>query len=177
MVEINNINNNMEKKVIASRVQTPDGTILWSRSVHDFVRYTDTKSGEDYSLDGGTCYQHCYVNKIPAKNISILNTAKWKTLRDFVTRYTPLRDENGNTTNVCEYIRFSHMSDEHLSALADWLKDHDYHTGDVAKYVKREQKYRRENGISIPEHVYVYGIDTAPAIETKDKVFYRCKFV
>jgi hypothetical protein len=71
----------MEKKVIASRIQTPDGTILWSRHTHDYVAYEDKKTGEVYMLDGGTDYMKTSVNQVPAKNVSIYNTAKWKTRR------------------------------------------------------------------------------------------------
>ena len=88
----------MEKKVIASRIQTPDGTILWSRHTHDYVAYEDAKTGEVYMLDGGIDYMRTSVNQIPAKNVSIYNTAKWKTLRNFIIRSTMLLDENKKPT-------------------------------------------------------------------------------
>ena len=36
---------NQERFMIANRIQTPDGTILWSRYRHDYVAYDDA-SGE-----------------------------------------------------------------------------------------------------------------------------------
>ena len=32
---------NQERFMIANRIQTPDGTILWSRHRHDYVEYED----------------------------------------------------------------------------------------------------------------------------------------
>ena len=46
----------MEKKLILSRIRTPDGTILTSYHQHDYVTHTD-KNGETYMLDGGSEYR------------------------------------------------------------------------------------------------------------------------
>ena len=58
-----------EPFLIANRIQTPDGTILWSRYTHDYLEYQDD-NGETYVLDGGTDYQRGSVNKVPAKDLS-----------------------------------------------------------------------------------------------------------
>ena len=161
----------MEKKVIASRIQTPDGTILWSRDSHDYITYTDSKTGEEYMLDGGVWYQHTHINQVPAKNISVYNTSKWNKLRDYVTRYTPLRDRQGVTTGVYGHVRISHMSDNHLNNLKEWLETYNQTHADIYNYVKREIKYREKHNIQIPEHIYQYGIDTAPAIESPTNIY------
>lgn len=46
----------MERKLLVNRIQTPDGTILTSKSVHDYVTHTDA-NGEEYIL--GLVY---YIN-------------------------------------------------------------------------------------------------------------------
>ena len=143
----------MEKKVIASRIQTPDGTILWSRHVHDYIEYKDAKTSEVYMLDGGTDYMKTSVNQVPAKNVSIYNTAKWKTLRDFIIRNTMLLDENKQPTGKSGFVRLSSMSDEHLVDLKEYLTEQGIRK-EMIEYIKKEQKYRKENGISIPEHDY-----------------------
>lgn len=143
----------MEKRLIANRIKTPDGTILWSRSVHDFVAYEDTKTGERYILDGGTEYTHGSINKIPAKDVSIYSTAKWKTLRNYIIRNTLLLDSNGNQTGESGYVRLSNMSDAHLVNLKEYLELRGSGSK-LVQYIKKEQAYRKKNGISIPEHDY-----------------------
>ena len=154
----------MEKKVIASRIQTPDGTILWSRHVHDYIKYQDTITGEVYMLDGGTDYMKTSVNQVPAKNVSIYNTAKWKTLRDFIIRNTMLLDENKKPTFKTGFVRLSNMSDEHLVDLKEYLSERGIRK-EMVNYIKKEQKYRKANGISIPEHDYTP--ELVDCIETK----------
>jgi hypothetical protein len=41
--------------IVYSQMTTPDGTILVSRRVHDFVSHQD-KNGKEYFLDGGLDY-------------------------------------------------------------------------------------------------------------------------
>lgn len=57
---INNLKKNTamtnERKVLVSRIRTPDGTVLESRYTHDFVQHTDA-NGELYFLDGGPDYR------------------------------------------------------------------------------------------------------------------------
>ena len=143
----------MEKHLIASRIQTPDGTILWSRSVHDYVAYEDSKTGEIYVLDGGSDYQRTSINVVPAKDISVYSTAKWGTLRNFIIRNTILLDADLRPTGERGYVRLSSMSDAHLESLKTYLNAHE---GDfkLYKYIIKEQKYRAKNSITIPEHDY-----------------------
>ena len=57
--------------LIANRIQTPDGTILWSRFTHDCVFYEDA-NGERYMLDGGNdLYRRVSDNVEKAKDVSI----------------------------------------------------------------------------------------------------------
>lgn len=49
------------KKLIFNAIQTPDGTILESKSRHDCVFYTDN-NGKDYMIDGGLEYIRCSAN-------------------------------------------------------------------------------------------------------------------
>ena len=143
----------MEKKVIASRIQTPDGTILWSRHTHDYITYQDTKNGEVYMLDGGTDYMKTSVNETPAKNVSIYNTAKWKTRREFIIRYTALLDENKQPTGKSGFVRLSNMSDAHLVDLKKYLAERQIGL-EMRLNILKEMVYRKFHDISIPEHDY-----------------------
>ena len=60
----------MEAKLLAQRIQTPDGTILHSKHRHDYVTHTDA-NGETYMVDGGFEYRRGIVNKQPAKDVCV----------------------------------------------------------------------------------------------------------
>ena len=70
-----------EYKIVANRIQTPDGTILQSFWRHDYKTYKD-KNGETYMIDGGLDYQRTYANKEPSKNISVYNTDPHEKIRE-----------------------------------------------------------------------------------------------
>ena len=46
----------INKELLLSRIQTPDGTFICSRSMDDLGEYTD-KNGQYYGLKGGLAYQ------------------------------------------------------------------------------------------------------------------------
>ena len=72
----------MEKRLILSQIQTPDGTILRSMHQHDYVTYID-KNGETYMLDGGNEYQRYSINKEPFKDLSIWSDAPFEIIREY----------------------------------------------------------------------------------------------
>ena len=47
--------------MIRNAMRTPDGTLLQSRSRHDYVTHTDA-NGNEYMLDGGLDYVRCSAN-------------------------------------------------------------------------------------------------------------------
>lgn len=77
----------MERELLVSRIQTPDGTILTSTHRHDYVTYTD-KNGETYMLDGGAEYVRTSINKEPAANISIYTDSPFEEIRNNLVRNT-----------------------------------------------------------------------------------------
>jgi hypothetical protein len=71
-----------ERKLLVSRIQTPDGTILTSRYTHDCVFYID-KNGLKYMLDGGNEYQRVIVNnEAPHVDVSIYTDDPYETIRE-----------------------------------------------------------------------------------------------
>lgn len=123
-----------EKQVIASRIQTPDGTILWSRHVHDYVTYKDA-NGEEYMLDGGNDYCRTSVNNVPATPIPIFDDEPWEVQRQY------------RLWGTCGMrVPVGCLSNEHLENI---IRD-----GYKNKGILTEYEYRMMNHIIVPEHDY-----------------------
>lgn len=138
-----------EKRLVASRIQTPDGTILWSRFGHDFVTYQDA-NGVEYMLDGGNDYQRSYDERkypeeLKSKNISIYDDAPWEVQRDFRLRGT--FDKEGNRI----WVPMSRLSNNHLDNI---IKDDAEYYDRTDTIWTREMNYRKKNHIVVEEHDY-----------------------
>ena len=48
-------------KLVKNCLETPDGTVLYSRSRHDYKTYLDA-NGKTYMIDGGLDYVRCSAN-------------------------------------------------------------------------------------------------------------------
>lgn len=124
-----------EKKLIANRIQTPDGTILWSRFTHDYISYTD-KNGEHYFVDGGKDYCRTSDNKEhPATPLHVFDDEPWEVQRQY------------RLWGSCGmWIPVGCLSNEHIENI---IKDGYRNEG-----VQLEYEYRKKNNIVIPEHDY-----------------------
>ena len=127
---------------VASRVKTPDGTILWSRFTHDYVEYHDQVSDEDYMLDGGKSYRRSFVNNVPATDMSVNSDAPWEIQREVILRGT--FDSEGRRV----WVPISKLSDLHIKNLV-----FDSGLRMNTPYYK-ELSYREKHNINIPEHSY-----------------------
>jgi len=128
------------KNIISNRIRTPDGTILTSRHVHDYVTYTD-KNGEEYMVDGGHQYLRRNINKEPAEELSIYDDAPFEIIRESFEWGTYGKDGK----NALKFVKLSEMSDAHISALfqASYLPQR------VRNLLCNEVEYRRKNNIKI----------------------------
>lgn len=135
-----------ERRLVCSRIRTPDGTVLESLYTHDFVSHVD-KNGETYFLDGGADYQRMSVNKVSAEDCSIYSDAPFEVVRENLKRGT--FDGNGNRVwkPLCE------LSDEHLANILVYNRERGLH--EVYKwyddYIMEEQEYRRKHGITVKD--------------------------
>jgi hypothetical protein len=60
-----------EPVIVANMIRTPDGTILQSKHLHDYVEYTD-KNGLEYMVDGGCAYLRRIVqDEAPYEELSL----------------------------------------------------------------------------------------------------------
>lgn len=129
--------------LIANRIQTPDGTVLWSRHTHDFVSYKD-KNGETYILDGGNDYIRTTVNNQPAKSLAVYSDAPYEIIRDFVLRGTWTKDHNHVWVALCN------LSNDHLHNLLEYAGV----SKSFLAYVLKELDYRQEHNINIEDYDY-----------------------
>jgi hypothetical protein len=141
--------NNMETRfLIANRIQTPDGTILWSRFGHDYVTYDDA-NGEQYMLDGGpdVLSWRTSVNKIPAKSLQVYSDAPFEEIRKVMLRGTFA--ESGERIWVPLYK----MNNLHLIGVLDYNENLGIHSR-FDQFIEKEIEYRKEHNIVIEDGPY-----------------------
>ena len=124
------------RNLLANRIMTPDGTIIESNSVHDFVSHTD-KNGYTYAVDGGLSYTR-RVWDSPVRDYVemsvytddlhsvIRDTFKWGT-------YGPKGDQPKT------YVKLKNMSIEHIQAI---LKTQHHIPDYIRKVFTDELDYR-----------------------------------
>ncbi len=139
----------MEKRLILSRIQTPDGTILTSYHVHDYITHLD-KNGETYMLDGGNEYQRYNICKEPFKDLSIWSDAPYEIIRENYHRGG--RGKNGD--EPLKWVPMSEMSNSWLENCIIYNESLYGKFGEnsfPSKMYKKELDYRKENNIFIEE--------------------------
>ena len=106
------------RKLIKNSIRTPDGTVLTSRHVHDFVSHKDTITGELYFTDGGLSYLKRSINGIPYGELSLYSDDPFEILRENITWGT--YGKNGN--EPLHYKSVSNMSTPHINAILSQYK-------------------------------------------------------
>lgn len=71
----------MNKELLLSRIQTPDGTFISSRSFDDLGEHTD-KNGRYYGITGGLAYQKTLYDKKDYTDASIYTTDDFTVIRE-----------------------------------------------------------------------------------------------
>lgn len=135
-----------DRRLILSRIQTPDGTILTSYHRHDYVTHLD-KNGEEYMLDGGNDYQRRSVNKIPATDTSVYSDAPFEKIREAFCRGGRGKDGLQPLT----WVPMSKMSNSWLAACIIYNNERGLGDSLANKLYRQELDYRKENNIFIEE--------------------------
>lgn len=137
----------MERQLILSRIQTPDGTILTSYHQHDYVTHLD-KNGEEYMLDGGNSYQRYNITKEPFTDLSIYSDAPFEIIRE--NFYRGGRGKDGKSPLT--WIKLSEMNNEWLKNCIEYNRTLGYKDDCYANERYREElQYRRDNNIFIED--------------------------
>lgn len=133
------------RKLLISRIQTPDGTILTSRFTHDFQSYKD-KNGEIYILDGGCEYQRVSLNKIPAKDISIYEDSPFNEIREVWSWGT------FNTNGERIWVTLNKLTNPHIVNIIKYNEDNGHKNSIANRLFVKELNYRIDNNIYIEDN-------------------------
>jgi hypothetical protein len=135
----------MEKQLVYSAIQTPDGTILESRYTHDYVTHIDA-NGLEYMLDGGTDYQR-YITQptAPFTNISLYMDDDFELIRQKVKRGGRGKDNQQPLT----FVPICEMNDEWLQAAILYNEERGLGNSVHNQLYKMEQDYRERNNITV----------------------------
>tara|TARA_R110000868_G_scaffold307038_3_gene568517 strand:+ start:86 stop:493 length:408 start_codon:yes stop_codon:yes gene_type:complete len=133
------------REIILNRIKTPDGTILISRHVHDYVEYVD-KNGFTYMVDGGNDYLRRNVNEeAPYEELSLYTDTPFEEIRKHYCRGG--RGINGD--EPLKWVPLNEMNDGWLQACIDYNEKRGMGKEVSNKIYKKEQEYRKENEIQI----------------------------
>lgn len=104
--------------LVYNALRTPDGTIIQSRSVHDFVCHTDTITGKQVCVDGGLDYLRRIGDFASCQDLSLEDSAPHEQIREVVSwgSYGPAGDQ------PLRYILIKDLSDDHLSKILAYPK-------------------------------------------------------
>lgn len=103
------------KQIYASRLKTPDGTILQSFHRHDYKEHVDAVTGETYMIDGGVDYIRCSINQVPAEMLTVYEDDPFEVKREIPVWGTYGKDGKESF----RWISVAEMVDAHIEALLD----------------------------------------------------------
>ena len=105
----------LERKLVANRIRTPDGTILESKHRHDYVSYVD-KNGKEYMVDGGTDYLRRNVHEdAPYEELTVYADAPHAVIREVFKWGT--RGKDGK--QPLKFVTLKDMTTDHIEAILE----------------------------------------------------------
>lgn len=133
------------RSILVNKWRTPDGTLLHSKHVHDYVSHKDKVSGETYFIDGGASYCRMSVNAVPMTNECIYEDDPIEKIREDYGRMTI-----DPTTKTSKYKLLKDMSNEHLENAIVYNYNRGFGlTNKASIQYMRELIYRAQNHIVI----------------------------
>lgn len=120
--------------LIYNAIRTPDGTILESRSVHDYQGYTDT-NGKYYVVDGGLEYLRRSGDDY--EELSLIMDDDFAKIRQVVSWGT--RGKHGN--QPLKNVKIKDMELQHINAVLELP----YISNKFRTVLLQELKFRKEN--------------------------------
>ena len=96
-------------------IRTPDGTVLWCKTGHDFQTHVDAVTGETYINDGCGYSIRRSVNKTEAEDLSVKASDPFETVRHAKFWGSYGRDGKGPKT----ILSLAEIDDAHIQAILD----------------------------------------------------------
>lgn len=129
------------EKILLNSIQTPDGTILISRHVHDYVSYTD-KNGQHYSVDGGSCYIRRGFDVKDYKELSIFDDGSHITRRETIN-WGVSYDKKMKRLPQTQWKKIMDLETDHIKSIIEggFVANNSF----LKEVFENELKYR-ENG-------------------------------
>jgi hypothetical protein len=118
-------------------IKTPDGTILWCESGHDYKTHTDSVSGEEYMNDGTGYGIRRSVNNVPAEDLSIWNTDPFEKIR--TAKFWGSYGKDGKSPK--RILSLEEMEEDHIHAI---LKTQTQISTILKEFFVKELEYRVE---------------------------------
>lgn len=135
------------KRIILNQIRTPDGTILKSMHRHDYVTYTD-QNGLEYMVDGGSDYLRRNIHvDAPHIELTVYEDSPFEVIRESYCRGG--RGKDG--TEPLTWVPMNQMNDNWLAACIVYNEERGMGDSFANKMYRKEQDYRKEHGITIPE--------------------------
>ena len=103
------------RQIVLNSIRTPDGTVLTSHYMHDFISHVDA-NGDTYINDGGCSYLRRSSNTIPAEDLTVYADDDFELVR--VSAERGGRGINGN--DPLTWVKICDMNDAWLEAVLDY---------------------------------------------------------
>lgn len=134
------------KRIVHNSIRTPDGTVLVSRSVHDYVTHID-KNGHEYMVDGGISYlRRNIVEEAPYEELSLYVDDSHEQIRESVTWGT----YGKSGTDVFKLKLIKDLTNDHVNAI---LKTQLQLSEEIRQMFRDELEFRRKTNTIINEDV------------------------
>jgi len=134
----------MSKTLIRNAIRTPDGTVLESRTRHDYREHTDANS-VTYMVDGGLDYIRRSMNVgHPPEDLTVYLEDGHEKVREALTWGT--YGKNGD--QPLRQVKLSEMSNAHIQACLD-TQPRMY--AQIRTAMEAELQYRKETNIVIED--------------------------
>ena len=130
--------NNMERELLHNSIQCPDGTILVSRSQHNFVEHKQ-EDGREYFVDGGLAYNRIGYSDEEYIDLCIYADQPHEEIRE-VFEWGRSFDKDMHRLPKTEYIKLKDITDSHLENIFKLLSDSN--GGKIMDVILNEMQYR-----------------------------------